>query len=160
MSIEASIDLRVTQLPLRTLVSPIKILQKLLKFGWTLQHDGRMFYLPLGDDDMFDWTDEKMSVVSFMKILEEKERRNELIGVRLTWQDTKRGGNILLQNSENMSKSSMYDNILFSLDANRKILNDDKFLKIIDVNWYLTKLLPIFNDGDTLVEHFTYDEHI
>ena len=62
---------------------------------------------------------------------------------------------IVIINSHN------FHNPLFvGLTNNRKILVDDGRFKITDVNWYLTKLLPVFNQGDTLVEYFTYEEHI
>ena len=160
MSLEASIDLRIVQYPSRNVASPSKILQKLIGGGWVLQHNGYIFYLPIGDNDMFDWTENKMDIVSFMKIVEEKEQGNELIGIRLMWQNTQIGGNFLLRTYERMLKTTIYDNLLFSLGADRKMLGFNEAGNITDVSWYLPNLLPIFNEGDTFVEHFTYDEHI
>ncbi len=51
-----------------------------------------------------------------------------------------------------MLQKGIHTSMSFCLTRNRKTLSND--------NWYLTRLLPIFNQGNTLVEYFTYEEHI
>lgn len=95
-----------------------------------------------------------------MKILQEKEKRNELIGLVLTWQDSDMGGDLLLWPKNEMISKKIHTSTTLSLSMNRKLLIDDGQLKITDVNWYIVNLLKIFNQGDTLVEYYTYEEHI
>ena len=161
MSVESSISLRIVESASRAIVSPIKILKTLEVCNWNLvnQH-GYVSYLPLGDDEMFDWTYDKIDVRSLMKILEEKELRDECIGVGVTWQDSDIGGTILLYSNKERAEKRIHSSMSFCLDGNRKILLDDGHSKITDVNWYLTKILPIFNQNDTIVEYYTYKEHI
>jgi len=160
MSVSTSIDLRIVQSMSGTIVSPMKILEKLVSNGWNLfDKKGCVSYLPVGDDDMFNWTGKKMNGTSLMEILKEKELIGELIGVGLTWKSTGIGGEVLLRQEKEMQRKGIHVSMSFCLTRNRKLLSDYDCLKITDVNWYLTKLLPIFNQGNTLVEYFSYEEY-
>lgn len=160
MSLEASIDLRIVENTLsQAVIRPTEILKMLISHGWNIKgENGYIMYLPLGDDDMFNWIDSKMNETSLVEVLEEKERLGELIGVGLRWQDTDLTGEVLLRCDEDNRKKGMFANMSYCL-SNRKILADYGNFKITDVNWYLERLLPIFNQGDTIVEYFTYSEY-
>lgn len=160
MSVSASIDLRVVHRYSGVLVSPIKIIEILLKHGWRVERNGYICYLPLGDKDNFAWSTYTMGIESLMKILQQKEAQNEIIGLVLNWQDTDMGGDLLLWTKEEMTEKSIHTSMSLCLTMNRKLLIDDGQLKITDVNWYVVNLLKIFNQGDTLVEYYTYEEHI
>ena len=161
MSLDASVDFRVVDINSRVVVSPLKVIEILSGNGWNLlNEDGYACYLPVGDNDMFDWTGSKISVSELMKILEKKEKNKELIGVRIAWKNTEIGGNLLLWDKDEAKDKKIYAPISFDLDANRKILAEYDDFKITDVNWYLERLIPAFNQGDTLVECYKYDEHI
>ena len=161
MSVEASIDLRIVRYATGAIVSPIEIVKILASCGWSFVNpEGYVYYLPVGDNDMFDWKDGKMDIPSLIKILEEKELENELIGVGMRWQNTEIGGEILLWPERKMAEKKIHTSMSFCLDGSRQVLSCEGYQKITDVNWYLTKLLPIFNQGDTLVEYYTYEEHV
>ena len=161
MSIEASINLRIIESASGVVVSQIKTLAVLVDHNWDLvnQH-GYVYYLPIGDDEMLDWTSSKIGASSLIKILEEKELRGEVIGVAVTWQNSDIGGTVFVYNNKEMTEKRIHTSLSLCLDGNRKILLDNGNLKITDVNWYLTKLLPIFNQNGMRVEYFTYEEHI
>lgn len=161
MSISASIDLRIVTFDLSAAIPPMKTIELLMIHGWNpVNPDGEVNYLPLGDNEMFNWTHSKISVASLIKILEEKEHRGELVGVTMTWQNTFIGGQVLLRREKEMLQEETFISMSFSLTINRKILTNSDNFKITDVNWYLERLLPIFNQGDTRVEYFTYEENI
>jgi hypothetical protein len=161
MSVDASFDFRVVDVNSRVVISPLKVIDILSKNGWNLlDPNGYVFYLPAGDEPgMFNWADNKMDLSSLMKIFEQKEKNKELIGVRIAWRDTEIGGNLLLWDKDEAKHKNIHTPIAFDLDANRKMLADYGNFKITDVNWYLERLIPIFNQGDTLVENYTYEEH-
>jgi hypothetical protein len=159
MSISASVNLRIVHLKTKNILSPVKTLEILINHGWQISHDENIFYLPLGDNDMFNWTKSKISIPSFMEILKKKEEQKELIGVAMTWQNTTIGGEILLYHAEEMKKHQIHTSMDFCL-SDRKILSDFGDFKITDVNWYLERLLPVFNQGNTYVEYYEYSEHI
>ena len=144
MSTFASINIALKQ-P----ASSIKIIQILLNYGWTFNDEGKVSYLPIGDDDNFDWQHEKIAVESLMKILEKKEQGKEALGVIMTWGETSIGGAFLFwQNGK----------ILISLIINRKTFLSESMFEITDVNWYLSKLLPAFNQDNFFIESFSYEE--
>ena len=160
MSVSASIKLRIVDIKTRSLTPPLKIIEKLLNNGWRIEREGGICYLPLGDNDEFDWSDYTNGTTALMDILQEKERRNELIGLVLDWEGTSIGGDLLLWTKEEIDGKRIHTSMSFCLGGDRKLLIDDDQFKITDVNWYVVNLLKIFNQDDTLVEYYTYEEHI
>lgn len=162
MSIDASFDFRVVDVNSRVVISPLKVIDILSKNGWNLlDTNGYAFYLPVGDKPgMFNWADNKMDLPFLMKIFEQKERNKELIGVRMAWENTEIGGNLLLWDKDEERHKNICTPVAFDLDANRKILTEYDDFKITDVNWYLERFIPIFNQGNTFVEYYKYDEQI
>lgn len=51
----SSISLNV-KLNSNNLLSCKEVINLLLKFGWNIQKDGKIIFLPLKDYDMYDWT--------------------------------------------------------------------------------------------------------
>ncbi len=152
MSISASIDFKITEAGENA--SKMKIIRALLAFGWNLYRNEYVAYIPLGNnDDPSDWTAEKLKSEDILKILQQKNDSNELIGLLLTWEDTEIGGDYLFWNDSELSFS-------FCINNNRQILSNKHHLKNTDINWYLTKLLPALNQDEMVVEYFTYSEHI
>ena len=145
MSISASIDIKIA-LPDRVTASKIIIIQKLLDFGWTFNDYGKVSYLPIGDEGNFNWHIDNISVEKLMMILKEKEKRNEIIGIVMTWKETDIGGNVLLIKNGGIS---------LCLTINRRVLVDSS---ITDINWYLVRILPAFCQDDLIVESFSYKE--
>lgn len=161
MSLETSIDLRIVENTLKqSAITPTKILLTLMNNGWNLQiQDGNILYLPIGDNDRFSWTAHKMSVDDLMQIVEEKEKLNELIGIKIRWQDTDIDGALLLSTNEAMEKNETFANMSLCLE-NRKILKTTyNHLEITDVNWYLERLMPIFTQKEMFIEMLNYNEY-
>lgn len=131
-------------------ISKVRLIENLANFGWTFNDNGQVSYLPIGDKDDFNWQREDIVPEDLMMILKEKEKCGEPIGVAMTWKNTDIGGEFLLMNN---------GEILISLSINRKLLNTGIVnVKNTDVNWYLTRLLPVFNQEDLKVESFSYQE--
>ncbi|GBG56948.1 hypothetical protein SPFL3102_02313 [Sporomusaceae bacterium FL31] len=146
MSVSASIDIKLTVR--NGIISKVTLIQKLLDFGWTFNDSGKITYLPIGDEDKFDWQSENISVDMLLMILREKVQRDELLGIVMTWKGTGVGGNILLKKT---------DELTFCLTINRRTISGSN---VTDVNWYLVKLLPAFSQSDSTVESFSYEEHV
>lgn len=148
MSISSSIDIYLVNNN-KTIISPIILIEKFLNFGWTLNDCGKATYLPIGDDGNYDWQSESISKDSLMAILDEKEKLGEVIGISMTWENTNIGGSFLfLKNGE----------ISISLIINRKSLGG---MNNTDVSWYLTRIMPVFNQDDgILIESFSYEEYV
>lgn len=143
MSISSSIEIALSK-PVARMI----ILQKLVEFGWSYNDHGKVTFLPIGDVDDFDWQHECIPLEELFKILAEKDNQKELIGVVMTWRDTNIGGTFLVREN---------GTIIMSPDINRRILNVESYNKITDINWYMTKLVPVFGP---LLESISYEEHV
>jgi hypothetical protein len=158
MAVESIISLRIVDVKSRCVVYPTEILKILLAGGWRiLSEDGTAFYKSPGDDEDADWIISKISLTELIKLFEEKEQKGELIGTVMTWQDTSIGGEVLLYREKEMLQNGIQTSMVFGLSCDRKIAANYSFT---DVNWYLEKLLPMFNQGNTIVEYFTFKELI
>jgi len=133
MSISASIDLVFDRE-----VSPVTLIETLINFGWSVNDNGHISYLPLSDDDQFDW--EWCDInrwSSVLSILTSKAALKETVGLALTWEDSNIGGEILILSDGR--------NICFSLTSNRKEINNNSYT---DFSWYLGKIIePLCRSG-------------
>ncbi|MEC0124145.1 hypothetical protein [Paenibacillus pabuli] len=143
MSVSVSIEIRLSKQ-----ISRMTILRKLEDFGWTYNDQGKVTYLPIGDEDDFDWQHKSIPLEELLKILVIKDNQRELIGVVMTWKDTDEGGTFLIEEN---------GTIIISPDINRKVLDIESYNKITDVNWYITKLIPAFGQ---LYESISFNEHV
>lgn len=113
----------------------ISIVEKLNKSNWLLNDNGKISYLPLNDDDNFDWEsvslEEKEDV---LEIISEKEKQSELIGLVFTWDNTQIGGQFLFSNN------------IFSLipSLNRQKMSNSN---LTNRSWYLERLVPFLKDS-------------
>lgn len=126
----------------------IDFIKALIKAGWTFNDYGSVMYLPINDNDDFDWQREKMPDFDLIKILIKKEKLNETIGVVLTWKNTNIGGEVLFKKDKT---------ILFNLSMNRKVVSHD--FNVIDATWYFKKIIPGLTNHDTIIKSIKLDEH-
>ena len=125
------------------------VIDLLLKKGWTIDDHGFIFYLPLHDDEMFDWQREPVQKWPEIRTtLSQKERAEETIGLALTWQDSQIGGTFLVAASGTH----------FSADwqINRQQVKCTPTLT--DHSWYLTRVLrPLLENGIQVKSVQCYD---
>lgn len=164
MPTSASFDLRIIKAGSLEPLEPIEVIKNFAKFGWTFIHNGQSSYLPRGNkDDDFSWITTTMKFEKLLEILEEKQQRNELIGVLMTWQDTIIGGDLLLWGSKAIKEKNIYEPIVFNIFSERQIIENigiNKNYLRTDVNWYLERLFPTPDTTDTVVESYTFTEHL
>ncbi|HOQ01556.1 MAG TPA: hypothetical protein PK604_12200 [Acetivibrio clariflavus] len=56
---------------------------------------GKVSFLPLGDNDDYDWQSEEIDLEQLMDIIDKKEKQNEVIGVILYWDKSSIGMQLL-----------------------------------------------------------------
>ena len=144
MSTLASLDIKLSRKK-AIQISTESIIKALMSNGWNILNNGNILYLPLGDQDDFDWQENALNQSDFFNIIEQKVRKNEIIGVGITWKDSVIGGTLLINPAFDIS---------FSLTINRKRL----FSNVTDVNWYLEKLLPCLETDLMTVERFSFSQ--
>lgn len=129
-------------------VSCKNIVQLLIKEGWSIVKDDKIAFLPINDNDMFDWTSEKISMNDFVKLIDKKEELGELVAVELYWKDTDIGGHLLFYSSNDFS---------FGLNINTKYITTKT--KVPDFNWYFERIIPCLEQHYHIMQYnfeFTY----
>ena len=125
-----------------------EIINLLIKSGWNVQREGKITFLPLNDDDMFEWTTSKICLNDFIKLVDEKEHMKELVGVELYWENTDIGGHLLMSDNRNF---------LFVLNINTKYIEEK--IKIPNYNWYAERIIPYIQQEYHIIEYnfeYTY----
>jgi hypothetical protein len=119
----------------------------LLDGGWVYDDHGSISYLPLGDDDSFDWRRSDLSSWSeVISLVDQKARSNELVGIVLTWRDTLIGGEFLFYPD--------LRSVSVCLTVNRKIINAD----CTDFSWYLEKINTPLTKGGYLLQKIVCEQ--
>ena len=112
--------------------STIELIDILLNNGWSVKDQGHISYLPLGDEDAFNW--QHVAISSWPKIVEtlkQKEKNRELIGLVMTWKDVNIGGEFLFFPDGRQ--------FAISWSVNRKTLKH--CADFTDHSWYLSRIL-------------------
>lgn len=138
MSISFSLDIKLKTNTVRCR----KIIELFIQSGWNIGMEGKITYLPLHDNDMFDWTMSEKSIPEFMRLVDEKEKVNELIGVELHWANTNIGGDLLLYSGNDFS---------FLLNINTKYMQTK--YKIPDFGWYAERIIGILKQEYHILEY-------
>ena len=112
-------------------VSALFILKTLINTGWNPMVNRLINYLPEDDNDLYNWTNEKISIDHMFEIIKKKEQKKESIGIDLYWKDSGVGVSLLITNSYELS---------FNLDINRRYIDENTH--ILDFNWYAMKIIP------------------
>ena len=109
-----------------------ELIEVLLNNGWSVKDHGHISYLPLGDEDAFNW--QHVTIATWPKIVEtlkQKEKNRELIGLVMTWKDMNIGGEFLFFPNRQQ--------LAVSWSVNRKALKH--CADFTDHSWYLTRIL-------------------
>ncbi len=135
---EASIILNCSDYS-ENIMDVLKIFQQI---GWNIYNaQGKAEYLPIGDDDEYDWQCEKISKIKLYDIISEKIANKEQIGVNLFYNNGAEGISFMADTT---------DQILLSISINRKTVNGNN----TDMAWYLENIIyKILNIGVRLLSY-------
>lgn len=147
MSVEASIDIRLNEYIKYGIMD---IIEALIEGGWILRNkQNEVSYLPIGDEDNFDWLEETITQDELKDIIEKKESLNEVVGVKMYWKDTNIGITLLLYS---------YKEFSVSLSINRKKINAVDTRSVTDINWYIQTIVETLKEQKHQIESFTFEE--
>lgn len=135
---EASITLDCSNYS-ENIIDIIKIFQRI---GWnTHNSQGEVTYLPIGDNDMYNWVKQKLSKDELYTIISHKIIANEQIGIDLFYNNGNEGLSLLAYNTSQ---------ILLSLSINRKRIDT----RHTDMVWYWDNIIHRFmNEGIELLSY-------
>lgn len=116
------------------------------KIGWGYS-DNVIEYLPLHDDDMFEWKSENITIEELLSIVTNKQECGELCGVALYHQGFDKGIHLLAGNTKE---------ITVNIIVNRKTICGD----FTDISWYIENIVAKLEEIGCLVQSLVYSEHI
>lgn len=159
-SAKISMVLRVVEAYSAKVASPVGILNALEAYGWNLECNNGIKYLFYMNESLV-WKTASMQKEKFYELVKKKENKNKLLGTEILWKDSNIRANIFLRTAKQMSHPSFpYTNVILHFDADKKFIHVKEGLEIVDVNWYLSIILPAFSQENFLIESYSYDEKI
>lgn len=125
------------------------IIKYYLEAGWSLySENNQIIYTVVGDNDDFDILANSISEAEYFDIVKQKEKNKEIIAFSLFYLEENYRYRIDIQISPE------FEVIISPDDATKRMLNSN--LNILDVNWYLCRVLPPLTNKDILVESYTF----
>lgn len=123
----------------QNIVDIVKVFQKI---GWNIYSpQGNIEYLPVGDQDDYNWQSKRMTESEFYDILVEKIAYKEQIGVNLFYHNGVEGITLLADDT---------NEIMLELELNRKRINE----RHTDTIWYLKNIVyKLFENGIELLSY-------
>lgn len=122
----------------------LKIFQKI---GWDIYNpQGKIEYLPIGDDDEYDWQCEDISEDKMYDIISEKIVKKEQVGVNLFYSNGTEGISLMAYNAEQ---------VMLSITINRKSIKG----KYTDMVWYLENIIYKFLNIDVRLLSYKLEEY-
>ncbi len=95
MSIISELNIHVTNI-----ASIGDFIVKLDNIGWNWKNEeGETEFLPLNDNDNFNWCCKKITLAELFHLVNEKERNGEVVGIQLYYQSGETGITLLANNS-------------------------------------------------------------
>lgn len=126
------------------IVDVLKIFQQI---GWYIYNpQGKVEYLPIGDDDEYDWQCKEISEIELYDIISEKNAKKEQIGINLFYSNGTEGISLMAYNTSQ---------IMLSITINRKIVKG----KYTDMAWYLENIIYKFLNIDVRLLSYKIEEY-
>lgn len=148
MSVDASIDIQLARKDNKEILAS-DLIKTLIEGNWRVYNNRKIKYIPLGDREEFNWKQDELQLEEFIKIVQDKERENELISVIIYWKNTDISCTLMIFSELE---------IAFGITGNRKILKSIRSHRVTDVNWYLERTVGILEEGYT-IENFKYSQY-
>lgn len=120
----------------------VDILGVFQQIGWNIYNpQGKVEYLPIGDNDEYDWQCEKISEIKLYDIIFDKIAKKEQVGVNLFHNNGVAGISFMAYST---------NQIVLSISINRKMVDE----RHTDMIWYLESIIYKFwNVGIRLLSY-------
>lgn len=129
----------------------IDIINLFNNVGWKYYDgDENVEYLPLGDDDDFDWQKQNLSEKDLCDLVNRKQAAFEIVGINLFYNDSNEGITFLASNTKE---------IVLNLNLYRRTLNDDSRDSITDIGWYFDNIIQKIKEKECPIDYIKFEEY-
>lgn len=148
MSVDYNFKINIAQRVNANLTSA-DIVKCYLEAGWSLYSEKNLIiYTEVGDNDDFDFLANSISENEYFDIAKQKEKNNENIALALFCLEENYRYRI------DVIITPEFEILISPDDETKKMLIPQ--LNILDVNWYLCRVLPPLANKNILVENFSF----
>lgn len=98
-------------------------------------------YLPLGDNDDFDWQKKFLSENELQELINDKQDTFELVALNLYYENSEEGLTLLAKNTKK---------IAIDLNINRRTVENNRE-SITDIGWYFDNIIQKLKKGTVLL---------
>lgn len=121
------------------------------ELGWRhYDVEKNIVYLPLGDDDNFDWQKKFLSENELYKLINIKQDNFEQIGLNLYYENSQEGLTLLTKNTKE---------IVIGLNINRRTVENNRE-SITDIGWYFNNIIQGLKERGCYVDYIKFEEYI
>lgn len=127
----------------------VNLIECFLEQGWSLYSEqGEIIYTDVGDMDDYDYQANYMREEEYFNIVTQNEKNKEIIAFCLYW----------LENNDRYRVDVMitpqFEILISPDDETKKMIKSD--LNILDVNWYICRILMTLSSSGILVESYSF----
>lgn len=129
----------------------VDIIELFDELGWKYYDTKKNIeYLPLGDDDNFDWQKKFLSENELRKLINSKQDNFERIGLNLYYENSEEGLILLAKSTKE---------IVINLSINRRTVDNNRE-SITDIGWYFDNIIQRFKERGCPVDYIKFEEYI
>ena len=123
------------------------ILRIFQQIGWHIHNpQGKVKYLPIGDDDKYDWQCDEISESELYDVISKKMEGKEQIGVNLFYCNGTEGLSLMAYNTSQT---------ILSITINRKTVKE----KYTDMSWYFENIVYKLLNADVRLLSYKIEEY-
>lgn len=129
----------------------IDVINLFNELGWKYYNDEKNIeFLPLGDDDDFDWQKKVFLVDELNELINNKQDMNERVGMNLYYENSDVAITLLAKNTKE---------IVIDLNINRKTIENNRE-SITDIGWYFNKIVQKVMENGCIIDYIKFEEYV
>lgn len=125
------------------------IIEIFKKIGWEVRNkDNLTEYLPLRDNDQYDWQTSMLSDDDLTELILQKKNNSEKVGINLFYEHSDIGISMLAETTAE---------IILSLNINRQTVSDSN--NITDICWYFNNIVLKLHNAGCCIDYFQFSDY-
>ena len=121
------------------------------ELGWKYYNaEEKIEYLPIGDDDAFNWQKKFLSEDELQELINYKQNNSERVGLNLYYENSEEGLTLLIKNTKE---------IIIDLSINRKTIENNRE-SITDIGWYFNNIIQKLKERECPIDYIKFEEYV